>query len=430
MIGKRARRLTSRSDGLPVLLILHVTCGENARNAGLGGAGRGDQVSVLVHLELVLEQVSRGVVADGVEEAVGGDLLGLAGLVVLDDHALHEAARAFLALDLDALRVVAHLDFGVGGEAARVGLACAQNVAADKHGDLAGLLGQVDGLLDRGVAAADHDERLLAENGQAAVAHGAGAHAVAPEFVLAGEIEAAGLGTRGDNDAVRRVRLLLQVLVVAHGVEPVLERSLGEVDLADGLGDDLGAAGLALRAHLVHERRALDHLEAGEVLDLVGGGELAAGGDSQGEETLVHDGLEVGAGGVDGGGVASGAGADDDDLGVHVASLVEDLGGGRDEGGGGGGVVESGRGGGCGEGQGDGGAKRAEGSCSVEGFGEHFGGGEREEGGGVFYRLNAVEEYTKNVGGVMEGTGVVAVALGRVNLHNFSRDFCYVLHKR
>ena len=138
--------------------------------------------------------------------------------------------------------------------------------------------------------------------------------------------------------------LLLEVVVVAHGVQPELERTGAQVDLANGLADDLGAAGLALCAHLVHKGGTLDLGEAGEVLDLVGGGELAAGGDAEGEETLVHDGLEVGAGGIDGGGVAGGARADDDDLAVHFASLLEDCGGlrglGLVEGSGGGGGSE------------------------------------------------------------------------------------------
>jgi hypothetical protein len=39
-----------------------------------------------------------------------------------------------------------------------------------------------------------------------------------------------------------------------------------------------------------HELAALDHLKARKVFDFVGRGELAAGGDAEGEEALVHDG--------------------------------------------------------------------------------------------------------------------------------------------
>lgn len=53
-----------------------------------------------------------------------------------------------------------------------------------------------------------------------------------------------------------------------------------------------------------HECGALDLHEAGEVLDFVGGGQLASRSDAERKETLVHDGLEISARGIDGGGVA------------------------------------------------------------------------------------------------------------------------------
>lgn len=71
-----------------------------------------------------------------------------------------------------------------------------------------------------------------------------------------------------------------------------------------------------------HQFRALDDLEARIVLDLVRRGQLAAGGDAERQEALVQHGLEVGAGGVDGGRVRGRAGADDDELGVHAARLL------------------------------------------------------------------------------------------------------------
>ncbi len=78
-----------------------------------------------------------------------------------------------------------------------------------------------------------------------------------------------------------------------------------------------GADMLGLRPHLLHEPGALDHLgEAGIVLDIGGGGELAAGLAAGDEQRLEH-----GAGGVDRRGVAGRAGPDDDDLVVHLNPL-------------------------------------------------------------------------------------------------------------
>ena len=65
---------------------------------------------------------------------------------------------------------------------------------------------------------------------------------------------------------------------------------------------------LGLGLHLLHQPGALDDVaEAGIILDVGGGGELAAGLDA-----LDDDRREAGAGGVDGGGIAGRAGAEDD----------------------------------------------------------------------------------------------------------------------
>ncbi len=73
-------------------------------------------------------------------------------------------------------------------------------------------------------------------------------------------------------------------------------------------GADMGGLGF----HLLHQPRALDDVgEPGVVLDVGGDHELAAG---------LHSGhqdrRQAGTGGIDGGGVAGGAGADDQDFGV------------------------------------------------------------------------------------------------------------------
>ena len=89
----------------------------------------------------------------------------------------------------------------------------------------------------------------------------------------------------------------------------------GEVDRGDVVGDQLGAEALGLLAQVVHEVRAHDAVgEAGEVLDVGGVHQRATGG----HRALEHERREVGARGVDRGGVTGRARADDD----HVADVV------------------------------------------------------------------------------------------------------------
>ena len=288
--------------GLAPAAVLDVTGGEDAGDLGLRRAGAGDQVAGLVGLELAVQERGVGDVADGVEEALGGDDPLLAGLDVTDAHAAQHA----LALGADDGVVPDHLDLGVVHQALLHDLRRAQLAAAVDHVDLRAELGQVRGLLHGGVAAADDDQGLRAEERQRAVTHRAGRDAAVPQALLAGDVEPLGGGAGGQDQRPRVDRLALG----RHA-----EGAPGQVHRIDGLGDDARAVALGLGAHALHQLGTVDALgEAGEVLDLGGGRELAARGDAAGQEALEHQRAQVGAGGVDGRGVPGRAGADDDDL--------------------------------------------------------------------------------------------------------------------
>lgn len=274
---------TGTGNGLAVSLVLDVTSGKHTGDARLRGAGLGDDVALGVDVDLALDQVGRGVVADGVEEAVCLDRLLLAADDVLDNEVAHQAL--IVTLDLCGDGVEAHRHLGVLEQPRGHGLAGAQLVAAHQHRDVRAVLCQKGGLLSSGITTANDKQRLVAEDGHGAVAHGAGGDAVLPVLVLAGEVQTSRRGAGRDDDGVGGVGLV-RVELCAEG-----ERPLGEVQLGDGVGDDFGAEALGLGAHAVHELLAHDALgEAGEVFDLGGGGELAAGGGAVGHEAFVEDG--------------------------------------------------------------------------------------------------------------------------------------------
>ena len=186
----------------------------------------------------------------------------------------------------------------------------AELVAAVDDRQLVGELGDEDRVLHRRVAAADHDHVLALEEG--AVADAAGGDAAAAELDLAGDAEPLRLGAHREDHGLRAV------LVVAD--PDALDAAVGELDAGRVVGDEAGAEALGLGAEVVHHLRAHDPLgEAGVVLDVGGVLQLPAP-----LEALDHERVEVGARGVDGGGVA-GAGAADDDQVLDFRDLVASL---------------------------------------------------------------------------------------------------------
>jgi len=175
--------------------------------------------------------------------------------------------------------------------------------------DLAGDVGQVQRFFHGGVAATDHDHVLVAV--EEAVAGGAGGHATALEGLFAGDAQVLGGRAGGDDQGIAGV---------LGAVTDQLERALGDIGGVDVVEDDLGFEALGMRLHAAHQVRAHQAVRIpGPVVHLGGGHQLAAllqAGD--------HDGLEVGARGVDGGGPAGRAGTKDQQAGVlgvaHVSS--------------------------------------------------------------------------------------------------------------
>ena len=238
--------------------------------------------------------------ADRHEQAVRRDLAALAG-----DGVTQGDTGQLAVTDTQRL-----LDGGVGDELDVVlgagvvdhDLRRAELVPPVHDGDLARELGQEAGLLHRRVAAADHHDLLLAEEGR--VADRAVADAASLQRALALQPQLAGGRAGGHDHAVGQMHLVADL----HAEGP-----LGEVDAGDVIGHQLGAEPLGLRAHRRHQLRAHDAVdEAGVVLDVAGDHQLAAEG-----EALEDEGAQVPARRVQRCGVAGRPSADDD----HVANL-------------------------------------------------------------------------------------------------------------
>ena len=193
-----------------------------------------------------------------------------------------------------------HRDPLVGEQALLQDALGAQRVAAMDQGDVGRMVGQVQRLLDRGIAAADHRDLLAAI--EESVAGRTGADALALQRLLA--VEAQPLRLRAGRD--HQHLALVHVAAVAGQAE----RAARHIDADDRVVHQARADVRGLRLHLVHQPRTLDDVaKAGIVLDIGRRHQLAAGLDA-----LHDDRCHPGARAIDRGGQSGRAGTQDQHL--------------------------------------------------------------------------------------------------------------------
>ena len=254
---------------MAVHVVRHVAGGEHARHAGGGGiavGAAGDLDVAVVHGQLALEQAGVRRVADGDEDA---------GNIQLPRLPVRRAGQTRAG---DARGVAKHFCQGVVPHhlhGAPIGafeqpvlqhLLRPQGVAPMHDVDAAGDVGEVERFFHGGVAAADHGDRLVAE--EEAVAGRAGAHAAPFVRFLGRQAEVLG-GSAGRHDQ--------GVAGVDGLVAFEAQRAAAQVHAGDVVVDELGAVLLHMGLHPLHEIRALQAVViARPVVHIRGGRELAA----------------------------------------------------------------------------------------------------------------------------------------------------------
>src|SRR3546814_5499568 len=160
---------------------------------------------------MAAEHLGRRVVADGDEQAVGGNLARLARLDVLDAESGHRE-RIGGAEDFVDDAVPDDGDLRIPEQAVLHDLLGAQGIAAVDQRNLRGEVGEEQRLLDRGVAAA-HD-RHLAVAEEEAVAGRAGRDAEALELLFRFEAEPARLRPGADNERIAGIAVAAVALAL------------------------------------------------------------------------------------------------------------------------------------------------------------------------------------------------------------------------
>jgi len=255
----------------------------------------------VAHLQVALEDVGVGLVANGDEAAGDGELRRRAVAGAAQAHAVDALGvaehlverRPQVQLHLSICHLGHHLV-----DQDRLG---AELVASVDDVHLRRDVREIERLLDGRVASA-HDAHLLAAI-EEAVAGGAAADAAAHERFFRRQPEVLGRRAGGDDE---------RVAGVLARVAAQCERTLAEFDLVDVVEDDLGVEALGMLQEALHEVGAHDAVDVGRpVVDVCRRHELAALGDAGDEHRL-----QVGARRVDRRRVAGRARAEDQDAGV------------------------------------------------------------------------------------------------------------------
>ena len=164
-------------DRLAVVVVGHVAGREYAFDARVRAERlRPLDVALLGELDLALEEARVRRVADGQEHAAGRQLaIGRRRCVLLSRTPVTPSLS--LPMHFVERLVPLHLDLRIGECPLLHDHAGPQLVAAMDHVHLRRVLREIRRLFDGRVAAADHDQRLVAKPRQRTVAHGTGAHA-------------------------------------------------------------------------------------------------------------------------------------------------------------------------------------------------------------------------------------------------------------
>lgn len=233
--------------------------------------------------------------ADGDEGALAWKGRFFSGFYVFE----FGCGEGFVADEFNNVRIPDEGDLGIIFSAILHDFTGLEFVSSMDDGNFVGEFGEEGGFFHSGVAAADDDDVFSLE--ESAVAGGAGGNAAASEFGFAPNAEPASVRTGGDDDGFGFVGFVFHRYLFYF---------FGELYTIGVFGDELGAESFGLVSHFFYEFRAVDTFgEARVVFHFGGEGQLSARGDA-----FDHEGLEVGAGAIDGCGEAGAASADDDDI--------------------------------------------------------------------------------------------------------------------
>src|ERR1700730_9204094 len=250
-------------DCLAIAVVLDVAGSENTLNAGLGTVV-GDNVSLVVHLELALKDLRVWVMPDGHEYALGHDGHDRVRLYIADRDGFDRALLHVMNF-LDHVRRHEH-DFFVRARPIEHDLARATLAPPMYNRDAFREFRKESRFFHRGIAAANHDDLPVAE--KIAVACRTGRDAMPQQLPLGFDAQHPRRRARCDDQ-----RFTLESLLSSDD----LERPPAQVCRRDDARAEFGAEPLRLHPRMFDELGTEDSVrEAGEIFDHRGQSQLPA----------------------------------------------------------------------------------------------------------------------------------------------------------
>ena len=177
----------------------------------------------------------------------------------------------------------------------------AELLAAMNQGDVAGDIGQIKRFFNRRIAATNDGNRFAAV--KETIASGTGGNALAGKFLFRGQAEILSRGAGGNNQ---------RIAGIGAGVADQRERLLGQLCRVNLIENNFCLEAASMRLKTRHQFGTLHAISIRwPVVHFGGGHQLAALGHTGDQHRF-----QIGAGGIDGGSVTGGAGAQDNEGGV------------------------------------------------------------------------------------------------------------------
>ncbi len=144
-------------DGLTVVFVCDIACGEDALDGSVRRVWGCDDIAVLIHMDLFLEEGSGGVMTDGDEESLEVEGVLSFGLCIFEEDGFEGVCSEYI----EHACIPQDFDFGVVEDARGEQVFCPQGVASMDEDDFFCVFCEEEGFFCGGISPANDSDNLV-----------------------------------------------------------------------------------------------------------------------------------------------------------------------------------------------------------------------------------------------------------------------------